>query len=123
MLMTSLLIVSGVLAAPNSLALENAMSARILGAWTVQIGPGSVDTPSGKVVLDEAHYFSIVPPETIAIEGERHINVPIYNPKAGGWLKGYRLKKLITIECSATDALLPDTLTLYAKNQEENACD
>ena len=80
-----------------SVAGEPVATVRVTGAWTVE----AVSTS-----------FDIAPPKRESARNEAHAGIPVFNPQAGGWIKGARLKNLIAEECTATGALVPDTLRL-----------
>ncbi len=48
----------------------------ITGDWEVRVGSPTL---------------SVTPPSSIAIEAEKHVGIPVFNPKAGGWVKGAQL--------------------------------
>lgn len=74
-----------------------ALPVRVTGPWTVEAGSTS---------------FDIAPPKRESARNEAHAGIPVFNPHAGGWIRGARLKNLIAEECTATGALVPDTLRL-----------
>lgn len=84
----------------------------VTGPWTVSVGPGSVTLDGKTVTVAESAVFEIAPPPFIEVRNEIRPNIPLFNPKAGGWVKGARAEKLMAEECSATGALLPDSLVL-----------
>ena len=110
--------------------LQNAMPIRVVGPWSIEIGPGSVQVDNREIRLDEPKRIEIPPLAIQHITGEQHAKVPSFNPEAGGWMKGARLKALITQECTATGALYPATLKvrslsdpqcLYAQGRDYEA--
>ena len=111
MMMVSVLLLSGACAAP---LLKNAMPARVVGAWTIEVGPGAVTLPDGEVALAEAVTLEVPPPETVRVTDERHDGLPMFNPKTGGWVRGAKLRGLVTEECTATGELHPDSVRLKA---------
>src|SRR5690606_14883356 len=53
----------------------------------------------------------VSPPEPVVVTGEQHV-LPVFNPKAGGWMKGAKLRDLIAQECTATGLLQPQTVVV-----------
>lgn len=109
MMMVSVLLLSGACAAP---VLKNALPVRVVGPWTIEVGPGAVALHRGEVALPEAVTLEVPPPETLRVRDERHDGLPIFNPKAGGWVRGAQLEGLVTKECTATGELDPDSMRL-----------
>ena len=107
MIVTSFLLLSGVCAGE---ALENAMVVRVTGPWEVGVGPGTVQVDGREIALAEAVRVEIPPAERIRVRGERHAALPVFNPKTGGWVKGAKLKRLVTQECTATGLLEPKSV-------------
>jgi lysophospholipase L1-like esterase len=83
---------------------------RVVAPWTIEMGPGSVKTEQGVVQLTEPVQFTIDPAFEITLTDQPYESLPVFNPQAGGWMKGARLRELITAECTATGKLRPDTL-------------
>jgi lysophospholipase L1-like esterase len=113
MLMISLMLLSGLSPADAGACPEDVIPAAITGDWTVRIGPG-VPAGSTGTKLDMPCEITIAPPEVLSVTGEEHI-LPVFNPGAGGWMKGVRLKKLIAQECTHTGLLRPESVSVYAK--------
>ncbi len=89
---------------------DNAMPARVVGAWEIELGPGQIETGERTLRLEEPVRVRIPPVETVAVRDEAHSAVIPFNPNAGGWRRGNQLKELITQECTAKGALLHQTL-------------
>ena len=106
----TLILVGGLCGANATAGAENLMPARVTGAWTFEMGPGSVTVDGREVVLAEPVTLKIAPPERVEVRDEKHGPLPLFNPNAGGWLKGVRLTCLITEECTATGLLFPESL-------------
>ncbi len=90
----------------------NAMPVSMQDAWTVQVGPGEMSTPDKTIKLDEPVFITISPVETISISDEAHNVVLPYDQNAGGWRRGNRLNTLITQECTATGALVQNSVRI-----------
>ncbi len=97
-------------AAGGARELENAMPARLLDSWTVEVGPGTVHTPSGNVTLAEPVRIEVPRPDKVEVRDERYDALPVFNDKAGGWVKGAQLKALVAEECTASGALYPESV-------------
>ncbi|OQB34648.1 MAG: GDSL-like Lipase/Acylhydrolase [Candidatus Hydrogenedentes bacterium ADurb.Bin179] len=89
---------------------------QVTGDWRVVIGPGE----AGGVSLAQSVSFDIASPERISIQNERHATLPMYNPHAGGWVRGAKLRGIQTEECTATGKLYPDTLRVKAGQGESS---
>ncbi|OQC05995.1 MAG: GDSL-like Lipase/Acylhydrolase [Candidatus Hydrogenedentes bacterium ADurb.Bin101] len=85
-------------------------SLQVTGDWRVELGPGE----AGGVSLAQAASFEITPPERTIVRDERHAVLPLYNPKAGGWVRGAKPRGIQTEECTATGKLYPETLRIKA---------
>lgn len=90
----------------------NAMPVRSAGGWSVAVGPGSVLINKRSVKVPHEVTIKVTAPEVITIRDEMHGSLPLFNSAAGGWMKGVRLDKLITQECSATGLLAPDSVVV-----------
>jgi len=88
------------------------MPARVVDAWRVEVGPGTVTAAGRAIELREAVVVDIAPPERVSVKDECHTAVPVFNNNTGGWLKGARLRMLKAEECSATGLLHPDSVRI-----------
>lgn len=79
---------------------------KITGDWEI-----TVAVPGRKGVETR---LRIPPPERIAVRGEKYDSLPLYNPRAGGWMRGARLKPLIAQETTTPYLLDPASLTVRA---------
>ncbi|NUN94807.1 MAG: SGNH/GDSL hydrolase family protein [Candidatus Omnitrophica bacterium] len=91
---------------------------RTVADWSVEVGPGTVTLDGREITLARGETLVVEPPERRSIRDEAHPALPLFRPKAGGWLKGSRLEKLITVECTATGLLLPETVRVKAQASE-----
>jgi lysophospholipase L1-like esterase len=91
---------------------SNGIPARITDSWKVEVGPGKVILAGREIVLKEAVSLNVPAQSTIEIRNEKHDSLPVFNPNAGGWTKGAKLKDLITVECTATGLLLPESVQI-----------
>ena len=86
----------------------SSMPVQVAGAWSVTIGPGAVQLGGREIKLTAPVQFDIPPAPIVEVAGESHAGLPVFNPQAGGWMKGAKLKPLITQECTATGNLIPE---------------
>ncbi len=86
----------------------NTVKMEICGDWQIEIS-GSHGAVTNTVLLN------VAPSPLFKIISEPCLPMPVFNPGAAGWLKGYRLLGVRTQETSAKGSLLPDSLQLRAK--------
>ncbi|MBX3178308.1 MAG: hypothetical protein KF886_13180 [Candidatus Hydrogenedentes bacterium] len=91
--------------------LLNAMPLHAPGGWQVDVGPGSVSIAGREIALPDPVRLIVPEPAPVTVRGEAQM-LPLFNPQAGGWLKGARLKALIAQECTATGLLQPETVVV-----------
>ncbi len=108
----SCLALFAVMGAALAQPLDGAMPVRVTGEWSVEVGPGSVQIQGTSIDLEEAVRLDVPPGELVAVTGERHGELRVFNPDVSGWVKGDKLRGLITQECSATDKLVPESLVV-----------
>ena len=114
MIITSFLLLSGICAADELPALENAMPARVAGPWSVEVGPGSVAVGEREISLNKAVTIEVEPPDIVRVRDEAHDELPAFDNSIAGWRKGVRLAQLVTKECSATGLLSQDSVRVKA---------
>jgi lysophospholipase L1-like esterase len=77
---------------------------RLAGDWEVLVTiPG---TPPITAKLP------VKPPQEIAVKAERYDSLPVFNPNAGGWVKGAQLKGVRAQETTTPYLLNPDSLEM-----------
>lgn len=103
-----LLALAPVSATPSS----NGIPARITAPWTIEVGPGKVVLDGREIVLKQAVSFEVKPQSKVEVRDEKHDSLPLFNPNAGGWIKGAKLKQLITEECTAAGYLIPESVKI-----------
>jgi len=96
------------------------MTVRIVGPWKIAVGPGTV-SPDGGIArrLAAEAVFDVSPPERIAVRAEKYDALPEFNENTAGWVKGARPAKIITQECTATGALVPESLRVRSASDEK----
>ncbi len=110
--MCSVLIGLGLILAHSLFAAEPA-SFSVVGDWDV------------RVVVAEPRPVNatlrISPPPHITVTGERHGKLPVFNPKAGGWVKGAQLRGVQAQETTTPGLLVAGTLVLRAGPEADAA--
>jgi lysophospholipase L1-like esterase len=89
---------TGLAAAPGEL--------KVVGDWEVQV---TVTEPQPLSAT-----LQVEPPVLVAVESEKHTEVPRFNPKAGGWVKGAQLRGVQAQECTTPGLLEPGSFILRA---------
>jgi lysophospholipase L1-like esterase len=103
---------------PSSPSQTGVMPLRVEGDWSVQVGPGSIIRNGTRIKVSKKETLQVSPPNRVEVRDERIAPLPVFNPGAGGWRKGARLNHLITVECSATGLLYPETVRVKAASGE-----
>ncbi|MGQ9730120.1 MAG: GDSL-type esterase/lipase family protein [Candidatus Zipacnadales bacterium] len=91
------------------------MLAHVTDDWMVSVGPGTVEFNGRRVTLAKPFEIAVSPPEIRTVIAEVHPSLPLFNPQTGGWLKGAKLKGLITQECTATGNLFPESVVVRSE--------
>jgi hypothetical protein len=73
----------------------------VVGDWSVAVTVG-----------ERRAELRVSPPEVVTVVSETILPLPEFNPNAGGWLKGARLKGVTAQECSVTGALDASSLVV-----------
>ena len=100
---------------PAAVAAQPATKAipiRVSGPWNVAVGPGSATLQGQEVTIANEVTLTVPPAPVVSVRDEAHASLPVLNERAGGWMKGARLAKLVTQECSATGLLIPGSVRL-----------
>lgn len=107
----SLLFGLGLFLAQSLFAAEPA-SFSVVGDWDVRVvvEPRPVNAT-----------LRVSPPPLITVSGERHGKLPVFNPKAGGWVKGAQLRGVQAQETTTPGLLVAGTLTLRAGPEADAA--
>lgn len=77
---------------------------KLSGDWQVK-----VTVPGARPV--EAT-LSIPPPKLLTVTAEKYDSLPVFNPKAGGWVRGAQLRPLRAQETTTAGLLDPESLVL-----------
>ena len=86
---------------------------RVAGPWQVEVGPGTV----GKVAF-QRQVLAVPPQAAIEIRGESQA-LPVFRTTGGGWVRGAKLRRIATQECTAAGALAPASLRVRAADGTE----
>ena len=114
-MMLAIAVAASALAAVQVPAPEGALPVRITEPWTIELGPGRVDTPEGARELRQAVSVNIAPVELVQVRGEEHNPLPLFDPNAGSWRRGAKLKQLIAEECTGTGLAVPSSIRLTSQ--------
>jgi len=76
----------------------------ITGDWEIKV---SVTAPRAMEAT-----LQIAPPKVIAVANEKFDSLPLFNPNAGGWVKGAQLRGVRAQETTTPFLLEPDSLVL-----------
>jgi lysophospholipase L1-like esterase len=79
---------------------------KLVGDWKVQV---TVGEPKERHAT-----LRVSPPPLITVKAETHTALPVFNPNAGGWAKGARLRGVQTQETTTPHLLDPDSFILRA---------
>ena len=85
----------------------------VVGDWDVRV---AVEEPRSINAT-----LRVSPPPLISVTGERHGKVPVFNPKAGGWVKGAQLRGMQAQETTTPGLLVAGTLVLRAGAEPDAA--
>ncbi len=58
--------------------------------------------------------LTVAPAEILSVTAERYADIPIFNPKAGGWIRGVQLKGVRAQETTSPHLLDPESFSLKA---------
>lgn len=72
--------------------------------------------PMGKAI---SATLNVPPPISREVIYEKHASLPLFNPQAGGWVKGARLGALLAQECTTPHLLAPESLQLRAGTEAD----
>lgn len=114
-MLPTVLLFSVIFTAPAAAGFNNHIPLHPAENWHVDVGPGEITFDGDTISLADPVRLVVPPPQPIVVTGEQ-TTLPIFNEKAGGWMKGIRLKALITQECSATGLLRPETVVVRSAN-------
>lgn len=79
----------------------------LTGDWQLRV---SARNANGQLVTAS---LEVSPPALLAVKAEKFDTLPIFNPKAGGWVKGAALVSVRAQECTTPHLLEPESLELH----------
>jgi len=98
--------VSTFLALLPSRAAEAPADLKLAGDWQVKVTvPGARPAETT---------LSIAPTKLLTVSAEKYESLPVFNPKAGGWVRGAQLRPLRAQETTTAGLLDPDSLVMRA---------
>ena len=62
----------------------------------------------------------IAPPVAIQVKAEKYTAIPVFNPKAGGWVRGAQLNGVKAQETTSPHLLEPGSFTLRGGSQPDS---
>lgn len=86
---------------------------KLVGDWEVRVTVSEPRPLSATV--------RVAPPELVTVTSERYNALPIFNPHAGGWVKGAQLRGVQAQETTSPGLLEPDSFILRAGPQSSDA--
>jgi len=90
------------------------MPIELAGDWQVKVGPGQVTLNGRAITLAAPVIVDIAPPAVVSVHDEEHAGLPVYNEKAGPWMRGLHPNALNAQECVCTGLLVPGSLKVKA---------
>ncbi len=84
----------------------------VVGDWQVQVSPGVVTIGREKITLTAPATLTVQPATYLRVRDERYDSLPLFNDKAAPWIKGVKLKQLVTFETMVPDMLVPESFAL-----------
>ncbi len=93
-----------------SAAEPGGISMKVTGDWTVAVSLG--DGPPREL--------RVIPPRWVAVDAEQHPSLPMFNARAGGWVKGAQLRQVRAQE-TTTPYLLEGGSLVVRSGPETNA--
>jgi lysophospholipase L1-like esterase len=79
---------------------------KVVGDWEVQV---TVNEPRGLVAT-----VHVAPPTLVTVTAERYDGLPLFNPNAGGWIKGAQLRGVQAQETTTPGLLDTESFVLRA---------
>ena len=96
------------LANPNSTQPQ----VRVIGGWQIEVSSGIVKTGKNRIKITKPQHLAVANPDIVTIINERYDSVPSYDQNAAPWTRGYQLRGLTTIETTAADCLVPESVVI-----------
>lgn len=109
--MRTLLFVSPLAALPCLLYAEPAKLS-VVGDWQVRIEAGAISVGERQATLAAPATLTVAPSTVVEVKDEAYDKLPVFNPKAGGWVRGVQLRGVKCQECTARYLLDPQSFHL-----------
>ncbi len=106
---------------PATLHAEPPVELKLVGPWEVRVALPASASAGNVPAKPTATTLAVARPLRVTVQAERHDRLPLFNPKAGGWLKGSRLLALRASETTTPYLLIPQSLTLRAGPETDSA--
>lgn len=84
----------------------------VVGEWKVRVTPGVLSRNGVMARVERPAILEVLPATLIRVRDEKYDRLPLYNLSAAPWIRGERLRALITFETTAADMLVPESLVL-----------
>jgi lysophospholipase L1-like esterase len=84
----------------------------VAGDWSVRVTRGTVLVDGREVRIGSPVTLAVAPPVRVRVRDEKHDPLPPYDEKAAPFWRGARLGQLVTVETTAPDLLLPETVVV-----------
>jgi lysophospholipase L1-like esterase len=109
--MRTLFFVSPLAALPCLLYAEPAKLA-IVGDWQVRLEAGPISVAERQATLTAPATLEVAPSTIREVTDEAYDQLPVFNPAAGGWVRGTQLRGVKCQECTARFLLDPQSFHL-----------
>jgi len=109
--MKSLRFVPPLAALPCLLCAEPAQVS-VVGDWQVRVAAGTIGIGGRTVQLAAPATLAVPPTVVVEVRDEAYSKLPLFNPKAGGWVRGAQLRGVKCQECTARFQLDPASFRL-----------
>ena len=84
----------------------------VVGEWQVRIEAGSISVGERQATLAAPVTLEVAPSTVLEVKDEAYEKLPVFNPKAGGWIRGAQLRGVKCQECTARFLLDPQSFHL-----------
>lgn len=108
--MNKVLLVPLLLCTTLSAQIQAPIELKLVGDWEVEIKVGAPQPVTSLIQISA--------PAEIEIKAEKHVTLPVFNPKAGGWVKGAQLRGVRAQETTTPFLLNPESLVLTSSPED-----
>ncbi len=85
----------------------------LTGDWQISVTARNAEDQPITAKLD------VTPPALLTVKAEKFATLPLFNPKAGGWVKGAALAAVKAQECTTPQLLEPESLELHTGPEQD----